>query len=608
MQTKTAKCANKALSLLLALLMVVSLLPVSALAVEGDTTADYELRVLTFEDADYKAGTNFAGGNNWTSLIDNPQYGGKLLYGEGGSGVDSVEKAYTWTDSNNTWLTSTLVNGYGSWCYWSGGHAVSNYNTGDISDYGGFDTQLTVYKKDVKGLATTGGGHNGSNNFAVHYGYMDGSQFNMTETLPSLSFADGVERVIDHMYVTNTTYALNCYLEGNGLTAKIGDDDWVKVVATGYNKEGTKTGETGIYLCNGPDNIVMDWIKFDLSVLGKVAKVEFNVTGSSDNGYGFSQPAYFAYDDVAVRFEKAVDVTGVTLDKTTLDMTVGETAQLAATVAPENATDKTVAWTTSAEAVATVENGVVTAVGAGTATITAACGEVKAECTVTVKAAEALPISVSVGGNAAAVTKLKDGVYRAVVPYGSDVTFEVKDTTMVAVMDYGNNAYNSSFANPFTLTSAELKKAELSDENLAKLNPFTPAELSKVAYFNIMDVMAGASYVVYVEMTNEPVPATGVTLDKTELSLKPTETATLTATVSPENTTDTLVWSSSAEDIATVENGVVTAVSTGQATITAACGEFKAECAVTVGEAVSAESVTLNISSASKPLTSIVTS
>ena len=41
----------------------------------------YELRVLTFEDADYKGGTNFAGGNDWTSLIDDPQYGGKLLYG-----------------------------------------------------------------------------------------------------------------------------------------------------------------------------------------------------------------------------------------------------------------------------------------------------------------------------------------------------------------------------------------------------------------------------------------------------------------------------------------------------------------------------------------------
>ena len=45
--------------------MAVSLLPVSAFAV--DDAQDYELRVLTFEDADYKGGTNFAGGNDWSS-------------------------------------------------------------------------------------------------------------------------------------------------------------------------------------------------------------------------------------------------------------------------------------------------------------------------------------------------------------------------------------------------------------------------------------------------------------------------------------------------------------------------------------------------------------
>ena len=66
------------------------------------------------------------------------------------------------------------------------------------------------------------------------------------------------------------------------------------------------------------------------------------MTGSSDNGYGFSQPAYFAYDDVAVRFEKAaavVPATGVTIDKTTLNLMTGETAVLTAAAQPENTTD-----------------------------------------------------------------------------------------------------------------------------------------------------------------------------------------------------------------------------------------------------------------------------
>ena len=97
-------------------------------------------------------------------------------------------------------------------------------------------------------------------------------------------------------------------------------DGWVRVVAIGYDANGKKTGETGIYLCKGPDNIVMDWTKWDLSVLGKVHKVAFNVTGSSDNGYGFSQPAYFAYDDVAVRFEKPVSATGIKISSSKLEL------------------------------------------------------------------------------------------------------------------------------------------------------------------------------------------------------------------------------------------------------------------------------------------------
>ena len=590
MQTKPAACGKRLLALVLAIVMVCSLLPVSAFAAEPD----YELRVLTFEDADYKGGTNFAGGNNWTSLIDSPQYGGKMLYGESGGGVDSVDAAYKWTDGNNTWLSNTLSEGYGSWCYWSGGHAVSNYVSGEISKYGGFESQLTVYKKDVSGLERTGGGHNGSNNFAVHYGYADNSGYGLTEaSLPTLTFADGTARVIDHMYVNNTDYALNCYIDGNGLTAKIGDDDWVKLVATGYNAAGEKTGTASIYLCNGPKNIMMDWTKWDLSGLGKVLKVTFNVTGSSDNGYGFSQPAYFAYDDVAVRFEKAaavVPATGVTLDKTTLNLMTGETAVLTAAAQPENTTD-TLTWTTGNEAVATVADGVVTAVGAGSTVITAACGSVKAECAVTVTAS---PLTVSVGGKACALTRVggEDGTkYRAALPYGSNVTIHVADASFLLVTDKKSNYLNNAGVNPFTLTAAELETTLLTDKDE---KPFTPAENSKVAYLSIMDAMAGTTYELYLELTREVTPATGVTLDQTELTLTAGKTASLKATVQPENTTDTIAWSSSKEEVATVENGIVTAKAAGETVITATCGTVKAECAVTVTPPVMASAVTLD--------------
>lgn len=83
---------------------------------------------------------------------------------------------------------------------------------------------------------------------------------------------------------------------------------------------------------------------------------------------------------------KTIKVTSVAVSPKTLNLEVGQTGTLTATVKPDNATNKTVTWTTSDAKVATVDNnGVVTAVGKGTATITAAADGKTAACTVTVK-------------------------------------------------------------------------------------------------------------------------------------------------------------------------------------------------------------------------------
>lgn len=80
-----------------------------------------------------------------------------------------------------------------------------------------------------------------------------------------------------------------------------------------------------------------------------------------------------------------VAVTGVSLDKTTASVAIGAAAQLTATVAPENADDKTVTWTSSDNAVATVDStGKVTGVAAGTADITATASGKTAKATITV--------------------------------------------------------------------------------------------------------------------------------------------------------------------------------------------------------------------------------
>ena len=86
-----------------------------------------------------------------------------------------------------------------------------------------------------------------------------------------------------------------------------------------------------------------------------------------------------------VAVETPVHVTGVTLEQTNVTTTYGQTVQLDATVAPDNATFPTVTWTSSKEEVATVDqNGLVTTTGTGYTTITATADGKSATCTVKV--------------------------------------------------------------------------------------------------------------------------------------------------------------------------------------------------------------------------------
>jgi len=253
--------------------------------------SEYELRVLTFEDEDYKGGDNMVGQRNWSSLIDTKQMSGPLLY------PSNDEELYRWSDENNTFLASELPMGYGDNKYWGGGHAISNYVEMDLAN-GDFMHQLAVYYRDP---VTGFGGHKGSKNFCVHYGYRDDSGFS-AQPLPYIYFGDGEARVVDHMYVMWNTYLANCVFNGNGLTEPLGPSGYVKIVAIGYDADGEKVEPELEFFIAGSGSNITEWTKWDLSALGKVSLIEFNMTGDSDNGYGFSQPAYFCYDDVAVRF------------------------------------------------------------------------------------------------------------------------------------------------------------------------------------------------------------------------------------------------------------------------------------------------------------------
>jgi len=124
------------------------------------------------------------------------------------------------------------------------------------------------------------------------------------------------------------------------------------------------------------------------------------LTAEGNNTYTFSKPAYAV--TVTAQFESSsaetVAVTGVTLDKSTDTLTVGETDTLTATVEPDNATNQDVSWSSADESIAVVDDsGIVTAVATGNTTITVTTedGSYQAACAMTVSAVEYAAISLS---------------------------------------------------------------------------------------------------------------------------------------------------------------------------------------------------------------------
>ena len=240
------------------------------------------------------------------------------------------------------------------------------------------------------------------------------------------------------------------------------------------------------------------------------------------------------------------EVSGISLDITSASLKVNENITLTATVTPANATDKTVIWSSSNDGIATVKDGVVTAVSLGTATVTAQSGDKTATCEITV---EATPVT--------SVTLDK-----------TSVSLKVKETATLTATVAPDDATDKTV----TWTSSNDGIATVKDGVVTAVSLGTATVTAQAG-----DKTATC------EITVEATPVTGITLDRTSVSLRTNETVTLTATVNPDDATDkTVTWSSSNTGVATVKNGVVTAVKAGTATITAKAGTKSATCTVTV--------------------------
>lgn len=333
-------------------------------------------------------------------------------------------------------------------------------------------------------------------------------------------------------------------------------------------------------------------------------------------------------------------VSGVSLNKASLTLYVGETESLAATVAPEDASDKSVVWSSGNSAVASVSNGKVTANKPGSAVIKVVTNDLSKEaaCTVTVKRhAESVELSQK-------EIKLYLGENRSltatVLPSDAsdkNVTWSSSNPNVATVSTAGNVVSKSVGTTVITVKTAdggyqaECKVTVLEPVVYATSLILAPQTLSinidESSSLTLQMLPANANEALVWESDNESVAkvvngdvtavgvgvakikvkgknvtsnevtvtvidkfaVTGVKLNEPEKSLQVGDSFILTATVLPEDARDkTVTWSSDKESVATVKDGVVTAVSPGTAIIkvTAGAGAFSATCSVTVEERI----------------------
>lgn len=300
-------------------------------------------------------------------------------------------------------------------------------------------------------------------------------------------------------------------------------------------------GVSGDYLTNvtSSDSNVLDIDSFDENSITLSAKSPGTVTISFKTAQGFTGSCLATVTNYA---------TSISLSSTSKTINRGESTVLTATTSPTG-NDNIVTWTSSNESVATVDqNGLVTAVGIGTATIMAQTDNgLGTTCTVTVKA-----------------------------PATS--------------INYVNNNIKVAIGETYQLSTV-VSPADTTDTITFKSNSTSIATVSTAGVVTAKAVgttyitattTSGKSATCFVTVVSE---ATDLTLSQYSCQLRAGEEFVLNATVTPADATDkTIIWDTNNEEIATVsQDGVVTAVSPGKAIITATSSSgITKTCEVTV--------------------------
>ena len=255
--------------------------------------------------------------------------------------------------------------------------------------------------------------------------------------------------------------------------------------------------------------------------------------------------------------KKFVNVTGVTLDKDSASLTVGETITLKATVSPSNATNPKVTWSSSDSSVASVSGGKVTAKGAGSATITVTTsdGNKKDVFNVTVKEKEVIKVT--------NITLSKDSLN----------------------LETGQSETITATVTPDNATDKTIKWST-NDSSIATVSGGKITAIGAgTATITATSSDGNKTATCIVKVTAPIIEVTKVALNKKEVTLTVGETIQLTATITPTNASDkSVTWKSSNGSVASVsEKGLVKALKAGNSNVTVKTANGKtATCQVKV--------------------------
>ena len=258
--------------------------------------------------------------------------------------------------------------------------------------------------------------------------------------------------------------------------------------------------------------------------------------------------------------QKIIHVSSVSLDASSLDLFIGDTYELVATVLPTDATNKEVTWSSSDESVLTVTDGVITPVKEGNATVTVKSkdGFKSSTCEVRVNKAPSIIHVSSVSLNETTLNIETGDRYTLVA------------TVLPSDADDKSVSWSSSDESVATVTS----KGKITAKGAGQ------------AIITVTTTDGGLTASCTVNVTQKIVPVNGVSLNYSELELSVGDSEDLIAQVLPTNATNKEVtWSTTDDEVASVdENGKVTALKVGETiiTVTTVDGGYKDFCIIKV--------------------------